>query len=151
MSDLSSRSGASESSYALRRAIAGRLHCWAARLPAMFNAHVSQCHHRQPALKIRRGLPLESAMDMRLMSVFDEVYRTPSVSRPVESLGIPQTSVSFPFKTTCVRLGAGRASPVPNDRDPGVGLLRRPRSSTTSTGLESTQPRKAILRSDEHD
>src|SRR5205823_3268409 len=34
-------------------------------------------------------------MDMRLLSVFDEVYKTRSVSRAAENLSIPQTSVSF--------------------------------------------------------
>lgn len=34
-------------------------------------------------------------MDMRLLSVFDEVYKTRSVSRAAENLDIPQTSVSL--------------------------------------------------------
>lgn len=34
-------------------------------------------------------------MDMRLLSVFDEVYKTRSVSRAAENLEIPQTSVSL--------------------------------------------------------
>jgi len=34
-------------------------------------------------------------MDMRLLSVFDEVYKTRSVTRAAENLNIPQTSVSF--------------------------------------------------------
>jgi len=34
-------------------------------------------------------------MDMRLLSVFDEVFKTRSVSRAAENLGIPQTSVSL--------------------------------------------------------
>src|SRR4051812_29352064 len=34
-------------------------------------------------------------MDMKLLAVFDEVYKTRSVSRAGESLGPPQTSVSL--------------------------------------------------------
>jgi DNA-binding transcriptional LysR family regulator len=34
-------------------------------------------------------------MDMRLLSVFDEIYKTRSVSRAAENLEIPQTSVSL--------------------------------------------------------
>jgi len=34
-------------------------------------------------------------MDMRLLSVFDEVYKTRSVSRAAENLDLPQTSVSL--------------------------------------------------------
>ncbi|WP_028998815.1 LysR family transcriptional regulator [Azohydromonas australica] len=34
-------------------------------------------------------------MDMKLLAVFDEVYKTRSVSRAGENLGIPQTSVSL--------------------------------------------------------
>lgn len=34
-------------------------------------------------------------MDMRLLSVFDEVYKTRSVTRSAENLDIPQTSVSM--------------------------------------------------------
>ncbi|HBP31918.1 MAG: LysR family transcriptional regulator [Advenella sp.] len=34
-------------------------------------------------------------MDMKLLAVFDEIYKTRSVSRAGENLGIPQTSVSL--------------------------------------------------------
>src|SRR5260221_13118727 len=34
-------------------------------------------------------------MDMKLLSVFDEVYKTRSVSRAGENLGLAQTSVSL--------------------------------------------------------
>lgn len=34
-------------------------------------------------------------MDMKLLAVFDEVYKTRSVSRAGENLGVPQTSVSL--------------------------------------------------------
>src|SRR5213595_611684 len=34
-------------------------------------------------------------MDTKLLAVFDEVYKTRSVSRAGENLGIPQTSVSL--------------------------------------------------------
>ena len=34
-------------------------------------------------------------MDLRLLSIFDEVYKTRSVSRAAENLDIPQTSVSL--------------------------------------------------------
>jgi len=34
-------------------------------------------------------------MDMRMLSIFDEVYKTRSVSRAAENLEMPQTSVSL--------------------------------------------------------
>jgi len=37
-------------------------------------------------------------MDMRLLAVFDEIYKTRSVSRAGENLGIPQTSVSLALR-----------------------------------------------------
>jgi len=64
-------------------------------------------------------------MDMRLLSVFDEVYKTRSVSRAAENLEIPQTSVS---------LALGRLRRVFND----------PLFVRTSDGMVPT-PRAAEL------
>lgn len=61
-------------------------------------------------------------MDMKLLAVFDEIYKTRSVSRAGESLGLPQTSVS---------LALGRLRRVFNDQlfvRTGDGMLPTPRA-----------------------
>ncbi len=62
-------------------------------------------------------------MDMKLLAVFDEIYKTRSVSRAGESLGLPQTSVS---------LALGRLRRVFNDQlfvRTGDGMLPTPRAA----------------------
>jgi DNA-binding transcriptional LysR family regulator len=39
-------------------------------------------------------------MDIKLLPVFDEIYKTRSVSRAGENLGLPQTSVSLARAST---------------------------------------------------
>jgi DNA-binding transcriptional LysR family regulator len=48
---------------------------------------------RMAALPVLR--PIGSTMDLRLLAVFDEVYKTRSVSRAADNLGLPQTTVSL--------------------------------------------------------
>lgn len=63
-------------------------------------------------------------MDMKLLAVFDEIYKTRSVSRAGENLGLPQTSVS---------LALGRLRRVFNDPlfvRTSDGMLPTPRATT---------------------
>ena len=62
-------------------------------------------------------------MDMKLLAVFDEIYKTRSVSRAGENLGLPQTSVS---------LALGRLRRIFNDQlfvRTGEGMLPTPRAA----------------------
>jgi len=62
-------------------------------------------------------------MDMKLLAVFDEIYKTRSVSRAGENLGLPQTSVS---------LALGRLRRRFNDQlfvRTGDGMLPTPRAA----------------------
>jgi DNA-binding transcriptional LysR family regulator len=62
-------------------------------------------------------------MDMKLLSVFDEIYKTRSVSRAGENLGLPQTSVS---------LALGRLRRQFNDQHfvrTGEGMVPTPRAA----------------------
>lgn len=62
-------------------------------------------------------------MDMKLLAVFDEIYKTRSVSRAGENLGLPQTSVS---------LALGRLRRRFNDQlfvRTGEGMLPTPRAA----------------------
>ena len=63
-------------------------------------------------------------MDMKLLAVFDEIYKTRSVSRAGENLGIPQTSVSLALARLRRRFN-----------DPlfvrtGTGMMPTPRAAT---------------------
>jgi len=63
-------------------------------------------------------------MDMKLLAVFDEIYKTRSVSRAAESLGLAQTSVS---------LALGRLRRLFNDPlfvRTGAGMLPTPRAAS---------------------
>lgn len=71
-----------------------------------------------------RGQPASHAMDLRLLHVFDEIFKTSSVSRAAEALGLGQPAVSIALQrlrahfgdALFVRVGA-RMEPTPLARE----------------------------------